>query len=87
METFGVEAVELVIFGVMGVLGWLWKTQSSDIRQTATDLNKLSIKFAETKGGAEATNKTLFSHIEEMKESIQRVENLLLARGEKKNAG
>ncbi len=78
MESLGVETAELIIFGVMAVLGWLWKTQSADIRRTAIDLNKLAIKFAETKGSSEATNKTLFSHIEEMKEAINRVENLLL---------
>ncbi len=78
METLGVETAEMIIFGVMAVLGWLWKTQSADIRQTATDLNKLAIKFAEAKGSNEATNKTLFGHIEEMKEAINRVENLLL---------
>lgn len=78
MESMGVETAELIIFGVMAVLGWLWKTQSADIRRTAIDLNKLAIKFAETKGSSEATNKTLFGHIEEMKEAINRVENLLL---------
>ena len=73
---FGV--IELVMALIMGVLGYLWKTQAGDIRQTSLDLNKLSIKFAESKGASEATNKTLFSNIEEMKEAISRVENLLL---------
>ena len=48
------------------------------MRQSTLDLNKLSIKFAEAKGAAEATNRTLFSHIEEIKEAIARMENLLL---------
>jgi len=78
MESLGVETAELIIFGVMGLLGWLWKTQAADIRRAAIDLNKLAIKFAEAKGSSEATNKTLFGHIEEMKEAINRVENLLL---------
>ena len=73
---FGV--IELILFIIMGLLAYLWKTQASDVRKTINDLNKLSIRFAEAKGGAEATNKTLFSHIEEMKEAIARVENLLL---------
>ena len=73
---FGV--IELVMALIMGVLGYLWKTQAADIRRTSLDLNKLSIKFAESKGASEATNKTLFSNIEEMKEAISRVENLLL---------
>lgn len=73
---FGV--IELILFIIMGLLAYLWKTQATDVRKTIHDLNKLSIRFAEAKGGAEATNKTLFSHIEEMKEAIARVENLLL---------
>ena len=73
---FGV--IELVMALIMGVLGYLWKTQAADIRRTSLDLNKLSIKFAESKGANEATNKTLFSHIEEIKASVERMENLLL---------
>ena len=73
---FGV--IELILFIIMGLLAYLWKTQASDVRKTILDLNELSIRFAEAKGGADATNKTLFSHIEEMKEAIARVENLLL---------
>ena len=73
---FGV--IELIMMLIMGVLGYLWKTQASDVRRTALDLNKLNVKFAEAKGAADATNKTLFSHIEEIKEAIARMENLLL---------
>jgi len=73
---FGV--VELVMLMIMGLLGYLWRTQATDVRQTAVDLNKLSIKFAETKGASEATNKTLFAHIEEIKNAVERMENLLL---------
>lgn len=73
---FGV--VELVMMIVMGLLGYLWRTQASDVRQTCADLNKLSIKFAEAKGASEATNKTLFGHIEEIKNAVERMENLLL---------
>jgi len=74
---FGV--IELILFILTGLLAYLWKTQASDVRQTILDLNRLSIRFAEAKGGAEANNKTLFSHIEEMKEAIARIENHLLA--------
>ena len=73
---FGV--VELVMMLVMGLLGYLWRTQATDVRQTSSDLNKLSIKFAEAKGASEATERTLFNNIDEMKEAIARVENLLL---------
>ena len=73
---FGV--VELVMMIVMGLLGYLWRTQATDVRQTSADLNKLSIKFAEAKGASEATNKTLFGHIEEIKNAVERMENLLL---------
>ena len=73
---FGV--VELVMLIVMGLLGYLWRTQASDVRQTCSDLNKLSIKFAEAKGASEAPNKTLFGHIEEIKNAVERMENLLL---------
>ena len=73
---FGV--IELVLMLGMAVFGYLWKTQAAEIRQSTLDLNKLSIKFAEAKGAAEATNRTLFSHIEEIKEAIARMENLLL---------
>tara|TARA_Y100000310_G_scaffold336343_1_gene420588 strand:+ start:278 stop:553 length:276 start_codon:yes stop_codon:yes gene_type:complete len=73
---FGV--VELIMMLIMGVLGYLWKTQASDVRRTALDLNKLNVKFAEAKGAAESNNKTLFSHIEEIKEAIARLETIIL---------
>ena len=73
---FGV--IELILMLGMGVFGYLWNTQAAEVRQATLDLNKLSIKFAEAKGAAEATNRTLFSHIEEIKEAIARMENLLL---------
>ena len=76
--TFDFGVIELILFIIMGLLGYLWRQQASDVRRTIHDLNKLSIKFAETRGSSEATNKTLFAHIEEMKEAIARVENLLL---------
>ena len=73
---FGV--IEAILLGLWGLLGYLWRTQAGDVRQTTLDLNQLSIKFAESKGSMEATNRTLFANIDEMKEAIQRVENLLL---------
>jgi hypothetical protein len=76
--TFDFGVIELILFIIMGLLTYLWKTQANDVRQTVYDLNQLSIRFAESKGGAEATNKTLFSSIEEMKEAIARIENHLL---------
>ena len=86
MEGFDVGFIELLLIGAMGVLGYLWKSQSGDVRQTALDLNKLSIRFAESKGSAEATNKTLFASIEEMKEAIARIESHLISRGGKGDA-
>ena len=76
--TFDFGVIELILFIIMGLLAYLWKNQAGDVRQTALDLNKLSIKFAEAKGASEATNKTLFSHIEEIKNAVERMENLLL---------
>ena len=73
---FGV--IELVLMLGMAVFGYLWKTQAAEIRQSTLDLNKLSIKFAEAKGAAESNNKTLFSHIEEIKEAIARLETIIL---------
>ena len=48
MEGMDVGFIELLLIGAMTVLGYLWKSQSSDIRQTALDLNQLSIRFAES---------------------------------------
>ena len=76
--TFDFGVIELILFIIMGLLTYLWKTQAHDVRQTIHDLNTLAIRFAEARGGAEATNKTLFSHIEEMKDAIARIENHLL---------
>lgn len=81
IEGLDVGVVEIVMLTVMGLLGYLWKTQAADVRQTALDLNQLSIKFAEAKGSHEATNKTLFSNIEEMKEAIARIETHLITGG------
>ena len=77
--TYDFGVIELILFIIMGLLAYLWKTQAGDVRQTILDLNRLSIRFAEQKGGAEATNKTLFASIEELKEGIARIENHLLS--------
>ena len=74
---------EFVLMGFVGVLGYVWRVQAGEIKRTSYDLNKLSIKFAETKGGSEATNRTLFSHIEEMKDAIARIESHLISSGGK----
>ena len=81
---FGV--IELILLGFTGILGYMWRTQSTEVRRTAFDLNKLAVRFAEFKGAAEATNKTLFAHIEEMKDAIARIENHIIATGGKKDA-
>ena len=74
--SFGV--VELVLAMFVGLLCYLWRTQSAEIRRTSLDLNELSIKFAELHGTTSATNRTLFSQLSEMKEAIQRIEDHLL---------
>ena len=76
--TIDVNLVEIILFVIVGLLSYLWRTQAAEVKKTAYDLNCLAIKFAEAKGSSDATNKTLFGHIEEMKEAINRVENLLL---------
>lgn len=81
------SVIELVLIGFIGVLGYVWRVQATEIRRTSLDLNKLSIKFAESKGGSEATNRTLFSHIEEMKEAIARIESHLISGGGKSDVG
>jgi len=73
---FGV--IELILMLGMGVFGYLWKTQAGEVRRNIYDLNKLSIKFAEARGANEAINRTIFAHIEEIKEAVARMENLLL---------
>jgi hypothetical protein len=86
MDGVDIGVIELLLIGAMGILGYLWRNQAADIQRTSLDLNKLSISFAEAKGGAEATNRTLFANIEELKEAIHRVENLLLSNGGKKDS-
>jgi len=53
--------------------------QANSLRETEVALNDLRVDFAESKGTTSATNRTLFSHIEEMKEAIARIESHLLA--------
>ncbi len=73
-----VSVMEIVLIGAMGILGYLWKSQASQIKETAHELNDLSIRFAELHGTSTATNRTLFSHITEMKEAISRIEDHLI---------
>tara|TARA_Y100001963_G_C6634296_1_gene377797 strand:+ start:251 stop:511 length:261 start_codon:yes stop_codon:yes gene_type:complete len=81
MEGLDFGIVEIILMGIMAVLGYLWKSQASEVRRTAIDLNKLALRFAEAKGSAEATNRTLFAHIEEMKDAIARIEGHLISKG------
>ena len=74
--SFGI--IELVLSMIIGLLCYLWRTQSAEVRRTALDLNELCIKFAELHGTTSATNRTLFSQLSEMKEAIQRIEDHLL---------
>jgi hypothetical protein len=70
--------MEIVLIGAMGVLGYLWKSQANQIKETSHDLNDLSVRFAELHGTSTATNRTLFAHITEMKEAIARIEDHLI---------
>ena len=78
MSAFDVSIMEIVLIGAMGVLGYLWKSQATEIKSTTHDLNDLSIRFAELHGTFQATNRTLFAHITEMKEAIARIEDHLI---------
>ena len=71
--------IELALVAGMGIISYLWKTQASGLKEATDELNDLRVQFAEARGTASATNRTLFSHIEEMKEAISRIENHLLA--------
>ncbi len=73
-----VSVMEIVLIGAMGVLGYLWKSQANQIKETSHDLNDLSVRFAELHGTSTATNRTLFAHITEMKEAIARIEDHLI---------
>ena len=39
--TFDFGVIELILFIIMGLLAYLWKTQAGDVRKTINDLNKL----------------------------------------------
>ena len=71
--------VGIPLFGVMGVLGVLWRNQANGLKETEDQLNDLRVEFAEAKGTSAATNRTIFATLEEMKEAIHRIENHLLA--------
>ena len=73
-----VSVMEIILIGAMGILGYLWKSQASDIKQTTHELNDLSIRFAELHGTFQATNRTLCANITEMKEAIARIEDHLI---------
>ena len=73
-----VSVMEIILIGAMGILGYLWKSQASDIKQTTHDLNDLSIRCAELHGTFQATNRTMFANITEMKEAIARIEDHLI---------
>ena len=74
---FGI--IELALVAAMGIISYLWKTQANGLKDAETSLNYLRVDFAEAKGTASATNRTLFAQLEEMKEAISRIENHLLA--------
>ncbi len=71
--------LEVILFGVMGVLGVLWRNQANGLKETEDQLHDLHVQFAEAKGTSAATNRTIFASLEELKEAIHRIENHLLA--------
>ena len=70
--------LEVILFGVMGVLGIMWRNQANGLKETEAQLHDLHVQFAEAKGTSAATNRTIFASLEEMKEAIHRIENHLL---------
>ena len=71
--------LEVILFGVMGVLGIMWRNQANGLKETEAQLHDLHVQFAEAKGNSAATNRTIFSSLEELKEAIHRIENHLLS--------
>ncbi len=79
MEGIDINIIlEVILFGVMGVLGVLWRNQANGLKEAEDNLNDLRVEFAEAKGTSAATNRTIFATLEEMKEAIHRIENHLL---------
>ena len=71
--------LEVILFGVMGVLGVLWRNQANGLKETEAQLHDLHVQFAEMKGNSAATNRTIFASLEELKEALHRIENHLLS--------
>ena len=71
--------LEVILFGVMGVLGVLWSNQANGLKETEAQLHDLHVQIAEMKGNSAATNRTIFASLEELKEAIHRIENHLLS--------
>ena len=71
--------LEVIIFGVMGVMGVLWRNQYNGLKETEAQLHDLNVQFDEMKGNSAATNRTLYASLEELKEAIHRIENHLLS--------
>ena len=79
MEAIDVNIIlEVILFGVMGVLGIMWRSQANGLKETEAQLHDLHVQFAEAKGTSAATNRTIFSSLEEMKDAIARIEDHLL---------
>ena len=79
MESIDLNIIlEVILFGVMGVLGIMWRNQANGLKETEAQLHDLHVQFAEAKGTSAATNRTIFSSLEEMKDAIARIEDHLL---------
>ena len=79
MEAIDINIIlEVILFGVMGVLGIMWRNQANGLKETEAQLHDLHVQFAEAKGTSAATNRTIFSSLEEMKDAIARIEDHLL---------
>jgi len=72
------DVIELALIGFVSVLGYVWRQQSVETKKTASDLQALHVEFAQARGQADANNRTLFGHIEELKDAVHRVEQYLM---------
>ena len=72
------NVIELILIGFVSVLGYMWRQQATESKKTAEDLQALHVEFAQARGRADANNRTLFGHIEELKEAVHRVEQYLM---------
>ena len=77
--TFGLA--ELILGALLLCFGYLWKTQAAGIKKAEEDLTKLKVNFAKLEASYLSDTKTIFSTLEEVKESVKRIESHILKNG------